>query len=99
MSVRQCTCPTCGGTGLIEADDDAVDAIVLELRQDCAELGIAIGSSRTVTEQDAARLLSRAPTTLRNWRFNGQPIPVQRINNRVRYRLQDLAAWLLENRT
>ena len=48
------------------------------------------------TERDAAHLLDRSPRTLENWRYGEQPIPFV-MRNGARYRLADLASWLLIN--
>ncbi len=48
-----------------------------------------------VDEQEAARMLGYTVRTLRNWRFKGRGPRFVRVNARsIRYRIQDLEAWI-----
>ncbi|HVN76945.1 MAG TPA: helix-turn-helix domain-containing protein [Thermoanaerobaculaceae bacterium] len=52
-------------------------------------------TSRLLTETEAAEELSISPTTLSTWRStNRYPLPFVRVGRRVRYRREDLAAFL-----
>ena len=48
----------------------------------------------TMNQQDAAAYLEVTPRTLRNWAASGHGPPFAKIGNRVRYKLDDLTAWL-----
>jgi len=70
------------------------------MRTACAAMGIAISWDGYVSEADAARLLRRAVSTLRNRRALDRPIPFRRSGRRVEYGLVDLcqsAALSIEN--
>lgn len=56
-------------------------------------MGIERSWDDYVSERDAARLLRRAPNTLRNRRGTDQPLPFRRHGRRVEYALADLATW------
>jgi len=48
-----------------------------------------------VDEQEAARMLGYTVGTLRNWRFKGRGPRFVRISPKsIRYRIQDLEAWI-----
>ena len=55
-------CPCCGGTGI--ADDTGE---IIELRRECADVGIEIIDGDRVILRDAAALLRVRYGTLRNW--------------------------------
>jgi hypothetical protein len=67
-----------------------------DLRIRCREAGIEIIPGDLVSEKDAARLISRSPKTLRNWRYlmmDGQ-LPFEHFAGRIVYRLEDLADFI-----
>ncbi len=87
-------CPRCGYC----PGDDALQARVEELRSWCAVRGHWIGPGDTVIEDVAAALLKRSPNTLRGWRSTDQRLPYERVGNRIRYRLADIAAFMAAER-
>lgn len=84
-------CPHCNGTGQVPDQDP-----VAKLRAWCMENGHHISPDDSVYEEAAATILDRKPGTLRNWRTSGGPLPFHRSGRtgRVRYSLEDLAAFL-----
>ena len=87
-------CETCGRpfleaptAGPVDHDD------VAAMRAACGMLGIHLSWDGHVGEADAARLVRRSPSTLRNRRAIDQPIPFRKVGGRVEYALSDLAAW------
>lgn len=82
------------GGEVAEAETRA-EAIATELHERAGEMGIGIGAGGLITETDAARLLNLGPSTLRSWRYAAGPeLPFSRLGNRVRYAIDDLAAFL-----
>ncbi|ANK84168.1 MULTISPECIES: helix-turn-helix domain-containing protein [unclassified Rhizobium] len=67
---------------------------VAALRAVCHERAVVLTGDGRIGEYDAAMLLGRSPTTLRNWRFGERPIPHSKLGGRIMYRLEDLAAFL-----
>lgn len=51
-------------------------------------------SIQLYTQDDAAALLGLSVRTLEGWRYKGQGPAYVKIGGRVRYRHQDLDAWL-----
>lgn len=60
----------------------------------CRELAIPITADGFVREHGAARLLNRASSTLRNWRYGDEPIPWRMLGGRIEYSLSDIAGFL-----
>jgi len=87
-------CPNCGWH-LLPIDPRA--AKVLELRRWCAEQDPPhwIGPGDVVTEEAAAAMAKRARNTLRSWRATDQRLKFVRVNGSVRYRLEDIADFLI----
>ncbi len=50
----------------------------------------------TFSPTETAKRIGVTSETLANWRWRGDGPPFCRVGRRVRYRLQDLAAWLDE---
>ena len=63
--------------------DDPVAAKVEMLRAACIERGIVVSGDGFIKESDAARLLNRAPVTLRNWRYCEKPLPIRMFAGRI----------------
>jgi len=84
-------CPTCGHP-IAAGDADARDALTL-MRAAALMAGIQMTWDDHVTERDAARLLNRAPRTLRNRRALDRPLPFRKRAGRIEYALADLAGW------
>lgn len=87
-------CPQCGYC----PSPDPLQARVEELRTWCNARGYWVGPGDTVTEETAAEILHRQPNTLRGWRSTDQRLPFQRVGNRIRYRLADIAAFMAAER-
>ena len=68
------------------------------LRAACIERGILVSGDGFIRESDAARLLSRAPVTLRNWRYCEKPLPFRMFAGRIEYSIEALANFLIERR-
>lgn len=94
--MEKAVCPFCNGSGILIDHDAAVESKLDELRADCSDMGIPISIGRTILEVDLARLLNKAPNTMRNRRMMDQPITAQKIAGRWRYALDDIARWLVE---
>ena len=47
-----------------------------------------------MNDVEAAEILDMAPTTLRKWRTNGQGPSYIKLGKNVRYRMEDLTAYL-----
>jgi hypothetical protein len=58
------------------------------------DLAILVTWDGHVIERDAARLLGKAPHTLKNWRDQHQPLPFRKLGGRVQYDLADLAGFI-----
>ena len=84
-------CPTCGQAVAPESTEDP-DALTL-MRAACVMMGIKRTWDEHVSERDAARLLRRSPSTLRNRRSMDSPIPHRKRGGRIEYALEDLRAW------
>lgn len=83
-------CPTCGHAVASPPKPDAeADALTL-MRAACVAMQIVRTWDDHVSERDAAKLLCRAPKTLRNRRALDRPIHFRRRGNRVEYALIDL---------
>lgn len=82
-------CPTCGREFPRVNGEAALD----RLQTACVGLGIAVSWDGTVSENDAAALLNRAPNTLRNWRMGNGPLLFERSGTRIRYQLSELARF------
>ncbi len=67
------------------------------MRAACVALGITVSWDGFIGEPDAARLLRRSPSTLRNRRAMDRPIPFRKRARRVEYALSDLAKWSAES--
>ncbi|CAN7518297.1 hypothetical protein LJR235_003561 [Pararhizobium sp. LjRoot235] len=72
---------------------DEADTVSM-LRMACAERGMILTADGRVGENDAAALLGKAPTTLRNWRSGARPLRFSHLGGRVFYKITDLAAFL-----
>lgn len=53
-----------------------------------------IGLPVYVDEREVSRIVGRAIQTLRNDRMNGQGIPYSKVGRSVRYRLEDVVAFM-----
>jgi excisionase family DNA binding protein len=51
---------------------------------------------RLLTQDELARYLGVKPGTLSAWRYRGQGPPAVKVGHLVRYRPQDVNAWLNE---
>lgn len=54
----------------------------------------AIAMRLVMNDVEAAEVLDMAPTTLRKWRTNGQGPSYLKLGKNVRYRMEDLTAYL-----
>lgn len=60
---------------------------------------VADGAPALLTENEAARFLGFSPRTLQTWRVRGTGPSFIRVSKRcVRYTMDDLEAWITENR-
>ena len=84
-------CPHCGHRLSLGDSSKAEES---ELRAWCVAHGYWIGPGDTVTEGTAAAILGRAVKTLSGWRYGDQRLPFNRVGNRIRYRLADIAAFM-----
>ena len=84
-------CPTCGQAVAPQSTEDP-DGLTL-IRAACVMMGIKRTWDEHVSERDAARLLRRSPSTLRNRRSMDSPIPHRKRGGRIEYALEDLRAW------
>lgn len=90
----------CSACGRPFADPPPVNAPPDDLtvmRAACAALHIATSWDGYVGEVDAARLVRRAPSTLRNRRALDCPIPHRKCAGRVEYALTELVRWSSKN--
>jgi predicted DNA-binding transcriptional regulator AlpA len=53
---------------------------------------------KNMNDVTAARILNVAPQTLRNWRSSRKGPPYIKLGRSVRYREEDLAAWIQARR-
>ena len=85
---------------LIEGDRNShpnpVEVKAKQLREACLETGISLTADGFIGEHNAARLLNRSATTLRNWRYTEQPLKFRVLGGRIEYGLSDLAGFLAE---
>ena len=51
-------------------------------------------TDRLLNTKEAARFIGVKPQTIERWRMNDIRIPYIRIGRAIRYRTEDLAAWL-----
>jgi hypothetical protein len=91
MTCPRCSCPDCQAARL-----DPIEAKALQLRQACTDFGIIVTVDGYVDEAGAARLLSRSRKTLKNQRHAGMAPPHRKLGKVAEYRLEDLAAALVE---
>jgi hypothetical protein len=68
------------------------------LRAACIGCGIVVSGDGFIKESDAARLLNRAPVTLRNWRYYERPLPFRMFAGRIEYSIEALAKFLVKRR-
>lgn len=84
-------CPACGQSIALAA---SVEADVLTLmRAACLMMGIERTWDDHVSERDAAKLVRRSASTLRNRRGLDCPLPYRKRAGRVEYALSDLSSW------
>jgi hypothetical protein len=72
---------------------DPLAMMVAELRSECWQGAILVLDDRWVKEADAARLIGRAATTVRNWRQGSAPLTWKRIQGATYYELAELARY------
>lgn len=101
MSEPPC-CPTCRRPFPAAASNDADDAddgaaAAAAMRAACAVMGLATTWDGYVSEADAARLMGRSPSTMRNRRSLDRPVPYRKRGRHVEYSLTDLARWDAES--
>lgn len=84
-------CPTCGHP-VTPVEPEQADVLTL-MRAACVMMGVQRTWDDHVSERDAAKLLRRSPSTLRNRRAMDRPLPFRKRGGRVEYALADLSAW------
>jgi len=92
---QQC-CPECGRPFAEPPVNTAPEDALSAMRAACIAMSIAVSWDLHIGEADAARLLRRAPSTLRNRRALDRPLPFRKRSRRIEYALADLARWSLE---
>jgi hypothetical protein len=70
--------------------------LVAQIERFCRDNGLPVSWDGFINESTAARLLDRAPGTLRNWRGQHRPLTYRRLRGQVKYSLQNIAWVLIE---
>lgn len=87
-------CKHCGQPYPINSASEA-EKLLEQLSNFCKESGIIVDWSGSISEENAAELLNRDVRTIQNWRYGHQPIRFQKLRGRVRYKLTDLAEFII----